>query len=178
MNKNTINDLIALADLLDSHGSHDEAGEIDSIVSSAAKRVSTIDGFIIMLKETLSEAVNNPGLPTISDKSVKEIFSIIDAIKEESYISTPSSSGDASIESIHSMANYVTRIGEGILALTDDIKRLKQQIDQMSEDEERNEIIKDYEGDLKKLELLKEKAAGLNDVDKEELQQFFDQRGR
>jgi len=186
MKLNAIQDLIKIADLLDKSGFVDDAREVDEIIRVAGTRISTLKDFQTILKDTFNEAIRNENYPTISEKSVQEIFHIVDAIIEEVDLMPPdsNSSGTRSSETLQTLSDPVIQTGEAVLNLTDDIKKLEQQM-QSADEEEKKYLKLDYDNDVKSLEKLQQTVFGWKNGKRAEdqeqwqkLQEFFKQRGR
>ncbi len=175
MNK-MIEELIKLADILDAGGFYKEAEEIDTLV----RRVSTSGEFVQVLKDTFAEAVNNENLPTISDKSLQDIYTVIDAVTNKITFSSPYTERSMDIVQV----GEGTQVGEGMLSLMGDIAKFDEQIASATTDDERSTLEYDRNIDIENLEKLQQTAFEWKDGKRaddkqkwEELQQFFKQRG-
>lgn len=177
----TINKFIAIADKLDKANLHDDANDIDRIIRLASFKAKTLEEFVIVLKDTFAGAINNTSLPNINEASIPEIFSVIDTVAKAIDF-TPTNVSDVNL--IKNLEDPVIRTGEGIMALTDDIKKLEQAI-VTTEESEKQQVEFDLRNDKKKLENLWNIANQWRDgkraEDKEnwqKLQELFKQRGR
>lgn len=117
-----LNDLISIADVLDAKGFHLEAEEIDTLIHQATFNVKNIQDLITVLKNTFSEAINNPGLPYITKESLPNIFTVLDAVGGKIQIPV---SGKGTSEQILALQDRSRTVAEGILNLDYDIKKLE-----------------------------------------------------
>ncbi|KKN39491.1 hypothetical protein LCGC14_0742960 [marine sediment metagenome] len=172
---NMIEELIMLSDIFDFSGFNKEATQIDKIIKAAGPQSGAVTQFIDALKEKLKSVSAQEGFPTISDKSLPEIFSVIDNLVEKGtfleYKILPEEYAQYKEEQAESL-----KVASHMLTLEDDIQKMQDRIEQTLDPEELNTLNYNIKADMKELEELHQKVkqwqTGKRDEDQSLYAQF------
>lgn len=177
-----INSLIKIADKLDSNGFSKEADFIDAIIKKAAEHASCIYHFAEDLIKEFKDIAGQPTvLPTINDKSIHEILQVIDNVLKKGQYGVP----NMNIDLIKELESPRRRIGDGILALEDDIPKIQKEMAETTDPGEKRGLEMEYkkiQDSLKKLyeevTKLKEGKRAEDKQNYEDLKAYLKSRGK
>jgi hypothetical protein len=120
-----LNALITIADALDAKGFIREAEAIDSLIRQAFN-VKDMQELVTILKDTFTEAVNNPALPSITKETLPNIFAVLDAVGTKIQVPV---SGEGT-------ARQITSVQDRALAVEQGIRELRRAIGQLQDPKE------------------------------------------
>lgn len=155
--KRAIEELIMLADILDSSGFSSGSSEIDQIIKNAGLKSGAVVQFIDALKKELKSVSVQEGFPTISYKSLPEIFSVIDNLADKGgfieYKMSPEKYQQYQAEQAEPL-----RIAHHMLAIEDDIQKAQDEIEQTRDYQALEGLEYDLQADINELEELRQKV--------------------
>jgi hypothetical protein len=152
-----LEELTMLADILDVGGLHKEAADIDIVIKSIAEPQSgAVNQFVDALKEELKSVSAQEGFPTISDKSLPEIFSVIDNLVGQGTFLGPGMSPEKFQQYQEEQAEPL-RAAAHMLTLEDDIKKIKALIEQTQDPEKLKDLNMYLQADIRELDELRQK---------------------
>lgn len=152
-----LEELIMLSDIFDCGGFHKEAEEIDKIIKEAGPQSGAVIQFIDALKEKLKSVSAQEGFPTISDKSLPEIFSVIDNLVGKGTFLGYKMSPDEYAQYKEEQAESL-KVANHMLTLEDDIQKMQDEMKQTRDPEELNILNYNIQADMKELEELHQKV--------------------
>lgn len=164
--------LIKIADKLDEKGFYVEANFIDIVIKKAGENASCVYHFAEdLIKEFKTIATNPSLLPTINDKSIHEILSVIDATLKKGTYNVPT----MDMNLLKELESPKMRIGDGILALEDDIPKVQKELDETTDPGEKRMLEIEYKKIKESLTKLYEEVAKLRDGKRSEDRQAYEE---
>jgi len=123
--KQSISELIMLADILDAGGFIKEAESIDNIIKISVMQPRLLNDFIEDLKTAFSSAAQSKTVfPHITEESLPEILKVVDIISQHGQYLAP----DMSNKRLEETMDYSKVLVDQILALRDNIKKIEIEI--------------------------------------------------
>ena len=146
-----LEELIMLADIFDAKGLRSEASALDSLIKMAGQSAQPVYDFVSDLKSSFANAAQAQDVfPTINEKSVQEIFQIIDQqLDQGSYVSQ-----GLSASTLEMIGERTFQLATGIAELERSVAELEQKVDETADYSKKQDLITDLSSDYQKLQAL------------------------
>jgi transcription initiation factor IIE alpha subunit len=170
--KQSISELIMLADILDASGFIKEAEEIDGIIYKvSAVQPRNINDFVEDLKTALTTAAQSKEVfPNITENSIPEILKVIDVVLQHGQYFAP----DISDTRLEETMDYSKVLVDQVLALTDNIKKVEFEMASEQNDAIKRQLLTELHKFSTDLSNLHKEIEKLRSSDKIEDKQKYD----